>query len=226
MGDATSTKETTVFTLEHAVVINSLSTSTKYYYMVSSKDRNGNNSEDNNSGSYYNFTTRSPSISTTTVNNTVYTTTTIYQGGGGGGDVIDNRDLSSPLICGIKINQVGLTSANIFFVTSKIANGVINFGTDSKYGFSAGDPDIFLRNHKVSLDNLLARGTYHFKISAKDVYGNSAQSSDGTFILGDADQIKKVILHYKSDIISLLKKKKNARPRPLPPTRISLSRTR
>lgn len=173
----TFTTETNTYTNQHAVVLSGLSTSTKYYYKVISKDKSLNISEDDNGGNRYTFTTLAP----TTYTNTEIITKEVYIGGGGGG-IMDNRDLTKPVISDIKVEAVGGDSAVISFKTSKIANGLINYGETILRGSIAGRSEIYGVSHVVTITGLKSETLYHFVATSSDIYGNSSSSEDMTFV--------------------------------------------
>ena len=171
------TTETSTFSQSHGVTLTGLTANTPYYFRVISRDQAGNSASDDNAGSKYTFTTSVTATTTTvTVTNTVY-----VGGGGGGGGTVDNRDLTKPAISDVRVNAVSGDSAYISFVTSKIANGTVDYGSTVSYGKNKGDLDQYSVSHAVTLVDLTPETTYHFKAHAADVYKNSAESADFTF---------------------------------------------
>ncbi len=117
----------------------------------------------------------------------------------------------------VKISQIGAHSAVVTFTTSKIANGVINFGKTKEYGLTAGDPETYSTKHTVVLVGLLSNTEYHFEVDSKDVYDNEGFSTDKFFstLLGDGKDL--IDLPITKNILSpdeqaVLSKVKNASP--------------
>ena len=179
-GLGTYTASSTAYSQSHSVILTGLSSSTAYYYRVMSSDHANNFASNDNGGSRYTFTTGA-GATTTTVTVTETVTNTVYVGGGGGGGYVDNRDLTKPVISDVKVNAVSGDSAYISFITSKVANGIVDYGLGTSYGKTAGDTSTYSVSHTITLAGLAPETTYHFKATASDVYKNTGDSADFTF---------------------------------------------
>ncbi|OHA18026.1 MAG: hypothetical protein A2743_03185 [Candidatus Taylorbacteria bacterium RIFCSPHIGHO2_01_FULL_43_47] len=202
----TYTEESTTYSTVHSVVITGLTSTTKYYYRVLSEDKSGNSASDDDSGEKYDFTTLTPSV----VTNTVY-----VGGGGGGGGVIDNRDITKPVVSDVTIDFIGGTSATISFKASKVTTGSIKYGTTIGYGMEASRAGVYGTSNSVSLSGLLPETTYHFKAVATDIYKNVGESGDGTFVTlsgGSAEIVPEEIefVATSTEDIALLDKVRSA----------------
>ncbi len=91
------------------------------------------------------------------------------------------RDTSPPQISAVSTNNVTTTAATINWKTDENADSQVEYGLDTKYGsFSALDGNL-VTSHAVTLSNLPANTTYHFRVHSKDASGNAAVSNDFTF---------------------------------------------
>jgi len=166
-----STRSNNSNTTEHTIALGDLATSTTYYFKVRSTDRAGNVTTDDNSGAMYSFTTNTPgSVEVEVIRNI-----------GGGSRTIDNRDLTNPNISDIKVINITKTSAVITFTTSKVANDKIEYGTSISYGKTINNEETYNKIHRVPLDNLKPDTSYHFQITAADIYKNTSFSADQVF---------------------------------------------
>lgn len=155
-----STVEDTVYSTRHSVTLNNLISNYPYFYRVNSNSRSGFLATDDNNGNEYTFTTSIP----TTVS----------------GGTRDNRDLTTPEISDIIVTAITDTSAKIKFTTSKVANGLVQYGLTTKYTDEVGDPEQFSEKHSVLLTGLSPGTTYNFKIFANDIYENEGISRNST----------------------------------------------
>lgn len=93
----------------------------------------------------------------------------------------DHSDMLTPVIANIGISNIGTSSAKIAWTTNEAADSRVNFGTSTSYGGNFASSSLVL-SHAVVLEGLTSSTTYHFQIASKDAAGNTATSSDGTFI--------------------------------------------
>ncbi len=175
-----ATTGSTTLETSHHVTLTGLVPSSTYYYYVKSVDSGGNVAEDKNVVSsiptYFSFNT-GVSTATTSIITVIQT---VFVGGGGGG-ITDNRDLTKPVITGLKIDQIGSNSASISFTTSKVTNESAAYGTSTSYGNVTAIPDLYRTTHKVVMTGLSPSTLYHFKAVAADIYKNEGTSEDTTF---------------------------------------------
>jgi type VI protein secretion system component Hcp len=91
------------------------------------------------------------------------------------------RDTSPPQISEVSANNVTTTTATINWMTDERADSQIEYGQDANYGnFSALD-DNLVTSHAMTLSNLAASTTYHFRVRSKDASGNATVSNDFIF---------------------------------------------
>jgi parallel beta-helix repeat protein len=82
-----------------------------------------------------------------------------------------------------------VTGATLSWKTDLDTDAAFDYGLTTDYG-SAAPPDAVLRtSHTVTLDGLLPATTYHFRIRARDEYGNTAYSPDQTFTTATPGQL-------------------------------------
>ncbi|MBM3498725.1 MAG: fibronectin type III domain-containing protein, partial [Armatimonadetes bacterium] len=85
-----------------------------------------------------------------------------------------------PVIFDIQVTDIGRTSATIRWKTDKPTTDVVAYGPTVAYGSTGADPTLS-RSHHVQLTGLAPDTEYHFRITATDVLGLTAQSPDQTF---------------------------------------------
>ena len=119
-----------------------------------------------------------------TVPQVVTNTVTIATGGGGGG--ADNRDLTTPVISNIVVSNITRSSAVITFTTSKISNGLIEYGLSSSYNKESGDVGTFGISHNVVVSGLEPNTRYYFQVKASDIYKNTGTSGSLDFMTNNS----------------------------------------
>jgi len=147
----------------HSVVIDGLDASTAYYYKIVSADAAGNVATDDNRGAGYAFTT------------------TATPGQSISARISPVVDATPPAIANIKVDSVTKESAVVSWTTDKLADSIVKYGVDAKYGSLQGSLDESVTSHQVSLSNLTVGMTYHFMIVSQDVPGNKGFSTDQVF---------------------------------------------
>ena len=87
-------------------------------------------------------------------------------------------DRTPPEFLGMpKVLNVGFNYATIFWKTNELTTGQVDYGATQSYGKQLKETKIDT-THRVTLEDLTARTTYHFKISATDTAGNGPVRSD------------------------------------------------
>jgi hypothetical protein len=92
-------------------------------------------------------------------------------------------DTTAPVISSIN-SSVTHQSATVSWITNEAANSKVYFGTTTPLNTSSAQTvskSIFETGHSLSLTSLTAATQYYFVIETKDVKGNTATSSQGTF---------------------------------------------
>ncbi len=93
-----------------------------------------------------------------------------------------STDFTPPDISNISASPAD-TTATITWDTDEIASSKVEYGESIVYGSETTETDINPRvtSHSVSLSGLNACTTYHFRVTSKDDYLNTATSTDQTF---------------------------------------------
>jgi hypothetical protein len=123
--------------------------------------------DDLTSGTCYHFRARSIDAAWNTGLSDDFTFTTV--------------DTAKPIITRIDLFSVKQTSAVIVWVTDEPTTGSVEYGTTSDYGLTAEAQDSLRPNHTVTLNDLIAETTYHFRIRTTDATGNQRISPDESF---------------------------------------------
>ena len=93
------------------------------------------------------------------------------------------NDMILPSIKNVKIGdirQTGFINIDISWGTDRPAVSQIEYGTSPQYGRRTYAGNVFLKEHMLTLSGLAKNSTYHFRITAKDVFGHTAMSEDYT----------------------------------------------
>jgi hypothetical protein len=69
----------------------------------------------------------------------------------------------------------------ITWLTDEFADAQVEYGPTVAYGSSTAIDSTFTLSHSVTITNLAAGATYHYRVKSRDVIGNLATGSDGTF---------------------------------------------
>ncbi len=77
--------------------------------------------------------------------------------------------------------HISATGAQIVWVTDEPASGIVEFGTSTSYGQTAGTATVFETIHRVTLSNLSPGESYHFRVKSSDRWGNATTSEDASF---------------------------------------------
>src|SRR4029077_3783762 len=83
-------------------------------------------------------------------------------------------------LSGVQSGSVGGSSAEISWQTNNDANSRVDYGATIAYGSSVSDPSL-VSAHALTLPNLAATTTYHYKVTTIDAAGQTASSADGNF---------------------------------------------
>lgn len=90
-----------------------------------------------------------------------------------------SADITPPVISGISATNISASGATINWTTDEGADGQIEYGTSTAYGFASALVSATTTAHQIALTGLTASTTYHYRIKSKDASGNLAISSDG-----------------------------------------------
>ncbi len=89
-------------------------------------------------------------------------------------------DFIAPTISNISLGTVTAVTANISWQTDEPANSVVEYGQTEAYGSEMSAAE-FITNHNITLDNLTAGTSYHFRVKSSDPSGNETKSLDFGF---------------------------------------------
>lgn len=175
----TTTTLDTTLTSSHLAALTGLTPSTTYYYVVKSKDASGNLST-----SAEQTVKTSDSIAVVSVSNIIGVAQSIYDKlfaeNEANKALLKDRTTTPPVISNISVGNITPFGAEISFDTDKDTIAFVNYGKDTKYGKSEGDP-VFAKTHIIKLSGLTIGTDYHFVVSAIDKWNNTATSDDQTF---------------------------------------------
>ncbi|MBU1933981.1 fibronectin type III domain-containing protein, partial [Patescibacteria group bacterium] len=101
-----------------------------------------------------------------------------------------------PTIMGMgpKIENIGVSSAIISWVTNKKANSLAMLEDANGQKTEIGQSDELVNEHKVVINNLNPNSMYVFQIKSKDQYGNIALSKQDKFITKIEPKISEVLI--------------------------------
>ena len=91
-------------------------------------------------------------------------------------------DTTTPLISDVDVSDTTETGATIEWSTDEEATSQVEYGTTVDYGSTTTLDEELTTSHSVTLTDLEADTTYHFRVKSKDTSGNETTS--------DADQFK------------------------------------
>ncbi|MGM0588037.1 MAG: lamin tail domain-containing protein [Bacteroidota bacterium] len=97
------------------------------------------------------------------------------EGSGGGGS-----DTTPPVFSSVQATNISSSSVTITWSTDEPADSRVDFGTTTSYGQFVTDGNM-VTSHSMTLNNLTAETTYHYRVTSVDGSGNSGSSTDYTF---------------------------------------------
>ncbi|MBI2409765.1 fibronectin type III domain-containing protein [Candidatus Kaiserbacteria bacterium] len=101
-------------------------------------------------------------------------------GGGGSGTPVSDRPTTPPTLTAVTADSPSAFTATVKADADRDVIAIVQFGRDTNYGSTAGDPE-YSKSKAVKLDRLLEGTTYHYRITMTDRHGNQASSGDQTF---------------------------------------------
>lgn len=91
-------------------------------------------------------------------------------------------DTTAPVISGVAVSTTTDISATIEWSTDEEATSQVEYGTTADYGSTTTLDEELTTSHSLTLTDLEADTTYHFRVKSKDASGNEATSdTDQTF---------------------------------------------
>ena len=93
-------------------------------------------------------------------------------------------DTQPPIISDVAANNVTTATATIVWTTDEASDSQVEYGLTTSYGASTSLSVTLATDHVVSLSNLQANTTYHYRVKSRDAAGNLAASGDFIFTTG------------------------------------------
>lgn len=90
-------------------------------------------------------------------------------------------DSTAPALSSIVTSGLSNNSVTITWTTNESSSSQVEFGATTTYGSSSPLYNNSVTSHSVTLNNLSATTTYHFRVKSTDAAGNLATSGDYTF---------------------------------------------
>jgi len=90
-------------------------------------------------------------------------------------------DTQPPVISNVAASNLTTSAATITWTTNEASDRQVEYGLDTNYGSSSPLDAALLISHSVTLSNLQANTTYHYRVKSKDAAGNLAVSGNFTF---------------------------------------------
>ncbi len=149
---ATSTGSATLLQ-NHSIALTGLNPTTTYYAIVTSADASGNTA----TSSQFLFTTAAA------------------------------PDTTPPIIANVSASNIATSTAHITWATNESATSKVWYGTSTPIDVTAtSTPTIsdgaLVLNHDLALSGLTASSTYYYVVSSADASGNTATSSQQSFV--------------------------------------------
>ncbi|MBN1422274.1 MAG: alkaline phosphatase [Planctomycetes bacterium] len=91
-----------------------------------------------------------------------------------------SADSTPPVITAVGESGITDHEATITWTTNEPADSLLDYGLDANYGSQSADGALVM-SHTISLANLDAGATYHYRVTSADGSGNPASSEDCTF---------------------------------------------
>ncbi len=93
-------------------------------------------------------------------------------------------DIDAPVISGVAATAITDTSVIVVWFTDSQSQSIVEYGLTTNYGMISTFDNTMTTGHSVTLVDLVAQTTYHYKVKSRDASGLWAQSSDYTFTTG------------------------------------------
>jgi hypothetical protein len=90
-------------------------------------------------------------------------------------------DTAPPVMTALSASGITSTGATITWATDEPATSQVEYGTSNTYGTVTATQTTLGTPHEVTLPQLTAGTTYHYRVSSQDAAGNLAVSEDQTF---------------------------------------------
>ena len=93
----------------------------------------------------------------------------------------ETPDETPPVLSTILVDSVSSNGAWITWQTDEGSISRVEYGLDDQYGLATSLGELFTFSHEVVLAGLNSETTFHFRVYAEDLHGNSTYSGDATF---------------------------------------------
>jgi len=110
----------------------------------------------------------------------------------------DSSDHTPPVITfatSTDITNITDTSVTIKWATNKVASSKLEYGLDTSYASSTTN-NYLNSTHSYTINGLTKSTLYHFRLSNTDASGNSATSSDYTFVTTDSADYTPPVINF------------------------------
>ena len=108
------------------------------------------------------------------------------------------NDVEAPKISNMNVDVTD-TTAIITWDTDEASDSLVGYGLTRNYGDFNDKSDLFVTNHKVTLENLELGKSYHYRVRARDAEGNETSSEDFTFTVAGAATEDNLVAHWQGD---------------------------
>ena len=108
------------------------------------------------------------------------------------------NDVEAPKIFNMNVDVTD-TTAVITWDTDEASDSLVGYGLTRNYGDFNDKSDLFVTNHKVTLENLELGKAYHYRVRARDAEGNETSSEDFTFTVAGAAIEDDLVAHWQGD---------------------------
>jgi hypothetical protein len=90
-------------------------------------------------------------------------------------------DTAAPITSAVEPSLIMISGATVTWTTNEPATSKVEYGLDTDYGSATAESASLVTDHSVTLTELKAGKTYHYRVVSKDSAGNQAASADYTF---------------------------------------------
>jgi|GEM_PF-2494563 len=85
-------------------------------------------------------------------------------------------DVTPPVISNVNASSITASTANINWLTNEASDSQVEYGLTPSYGSASTLDAAMVTSHTVTVSNLQANTTYHYRVKSKDAAGNLAVS--------------------------------------------------
>jgi len=110
-------------------------------------------------------------------------------------------DVIPPVISEVDISHITESNATINWVTDEPATSQVEYGTTDAYSSTTSLNEELNTSHSVTLTELQAETTYHFRIKSTDEAGNETLSSDDTFTMKTFAELITAKIDYPPTVV-------------------------